>query len=149
MSLLGSLPIGAIVGLDSAPLIYFIEAHPRFGPVVKPLFFERLENGGNRAVTSVVTLSEVLVQPIRTSRPDVEERYRELLMGGPNVLLAEITRSIAERAARLRAIYGVRLPDAYQIAAAIEHGATHFLTNDDRLRKVQEVAVLVLSDYAT
>jgi predicted nucleic acid-binding protein len=39
------------------------------------------------------------------------------------------------------------VPDALQIAAAIEAGATVFVTNDRRLAKVQEIHVLLFGDY--
>src|SRR5205807_1466527 len=129
MPLLDELPAGAIVGLDTAPLIYFIEGHADYGPVVSPFFLDRLEQGLNEAVTSVVSLGEVLVQPLAAARLDLVQRYKDLLTAGPHLTLADITRGIAEQAADLRVRYGIRLPDACQLAAALTGGATHFLTN--------------------
>jgi predicted nucleic acid-binding protein len=147
MSLLDDLPAGAVVGIDSAVFIYFIEEHPRYEPVVSGLFEERLERGENQAITSVVTLAEVLVQPKRDERDDLAQEYRDFLTQGSSLLLVDITRPLAERGAALRAKHTIRLPDALQLAAALEHGATHFVTNDTRLRKVMELRVLVLEDY--
>jgi hypothetical protein len=62
MALLDDIPAGAKVGLDSAAIIYFIEAHPDFGPIVRPFFEDWLDQGLNEAVTSTVSLTEVLVQ---------------------------------------------------------------------------------------
>jgi hypothetical protein len=36
--------LGHTVGLDTAPLIYFIEKHPQYLPTVRP-FFEAVERG--------------------------------------------------------------------------------------------------------
>jgi predicted nucleic acid-binding protein len=47
----------------------------------------------------------------------------------------------------IQARHAVRLPDAMQIAAAIQGEATIFLTNDKRLKKVVGIEVLLLSDY--
>jgi len=55
---------------------------------------------------------------------------------------------LARRAVALRAQYDVRVPDALQIAAALEAGATAFVTNDRRLAKVRELQVLLFDDYA-
>jgi hypothetical protein len=55
-----------IVAIDTAPLIYFIEEHSVWLPVVKP-FFYALDAGHFEAVTSTVTLAEVLVHPFRHS----------------------------------------------------------------------------------
>jgi len=43
MEWLGALQ-GKVVGLDSAPLIYFIEEHPAYLPLIRP-FFESLDAG--------------------------------------------------------------------------------------------------------
>jgi len=51
---------GTIVGLDTAPLIYFIEENPSYLPRVRP-FFEAIDRGDIQVVTSVLTLTEVLV----------------------------------------------------------------------------------------
>ncbi len=124
-----------------------VEAHPRYGPVVLPLFAERLEPGVNLGVTSVVTLAEVLVKPLLAARRDLVLRYRDFLTRAPHFTIADITAAAAERAADLRARHGIRLPDALQVATAMEHGASHFVTNDARLRAVADVTVVVLDDY--
>lgn len=56
---------GAVVGLDTAPLIYFIEENPLYLPLVRP-FFEAIDRGEFRLVTSVLTLTEVLIHPMRS-----------------------------------------------------------------------------------
>ena len=55
--------------------------------------------------------------------------------------------ALARRAVALRAQYNIRVPDALQIAAALEAGATAFVTNDQQLAKVQELLVLLFDDY--
>jgi predicted nucleic acid-binding protein len=147
MSLLDDVPEGVAVGLDTAPVIYFIEAHPQYGPIVLPLFDQRFQQGLNKAVTSVLTLAEVLVKPLTASRADLCQRFRELLTGAPNLQLFDVGVAIAEKAADLRARYGVRLPDACQVAVALAGGASYFITNDKRLRCITELKVLVLNDY--
>lgn len=42
MNLLDVLPTGALIGLDTAPFIYQLEAHPTFGPLVNILFAQRI-----------------------------------------------------------------------------------------------------------
>lgn len=147
MSLLDAVPEGATVGIDTAPFIYNLEGHETYGPLVRRFFAERVKPGLNTIVTSTVTLSEILIHPLRDHRADVVARYRKLLTRGRNTTLVAIDPPVAERAAGLRASHGIRLPDAFQLAAALEHGASHFLTNDDRLRKVTDLTVLILNDY--
>ena len=147
MNLLDDVPLGAVVGLDTAPIIYFIEAHPKYGPLVLPFFEQRLQQGANQGVTSVVSLAEVLVKPLSASRQDLIQRFRDLLTRAPHLTLSDITPAVAESAADLRSRYGIRLPDACQVAVALEAKASHFLTNDKRLRCVRELKVIILEDY--
>ena len=60
-------------------------------------------------------------------------RYREILLNAENLTTALLSHEIAEEAARLRAEYNIRTPDAIQMATAIHEGASFFLTNDARL----------------
>jgi len=144
MGWLGDLD-GEIVGLDTPPLIYFIEEHPRYLPVVSP-FFQALDRGDFRAVTSTITLLEVLVHPLRTGQTSLCSRYRDILTRARNLSLVDVSVPIAERAAELRASTGLRTPDAVQVAAALTHGARFFLTNDGRLPTIAGLKVLVLDD---
>gem|GEM_PF-4978038 len=45
---------GTKVGIDTSPLIYFIEQHVTYLPLVRP-FFVALDQGEFQAVTSVIT----------------------------------------------------------------------------------------------
>ena len=138
---------GGPVAFDSGPLVYYVEEHPRFGPVVSPLFDE-VGRGDLTALTSVLTLLEVLVHPLARGRPDLATSYRDILMDAEGVELLDVTPGVAERGAALRARYGLRSPDAIQIATAIEVGATAFVTSDRRLRRIREIPVLVVGTYA-
>jgi predicted nucleic acid-binding protein len=51
------------------------------------------------------------------------------------------------QAAQIRAKYNFKTPDAIFIATAIEEGAEVFITNDIRLKKMDEINCIVLSDY--
>jgi hypothetical protein len=50
------------LGFDTAPVIYFVEADPRYDALVTEIF-QRVSNGALTGATSVVTLSEVIVLP--------------------------------------------------------------------------------------
>ncbi len=55
---------GNVVGLDTAILIYFMEQNPSYLATVRP-FFEALDGREFTAVTSMITLLEVLIRPLR------------------------------------------------------------------------------------
>ena len=96
---------GKVIGLDTAPIIYFIEEGSYFD-VVTP-FFEALSKGNLRAVTSTITLLEVLVQPYRCGNKDLVEKYREILLYSDNLLTFPVSNENADKAAELRAKYGI------------------------------------------
>jgi predicted nucleic acid-binding protein len=87
-------------------------------------------------------LTEVLTQPYRVGNDVLARRYRRFLLRGRNFSLDPITAD----SANLRARYGLRTPDALQIAAALAAGCGAFLTNDAHLQRVSELRVLVLDE---
>lgn len=133
--------------IDTAPVIYHIEAHPQFGPLAKEVI-NAFQSGRLGAFSSVITLAEVLPKPIEAGDEKLARKFAEFLKHGRNLSLIEISASIAERAGRLRGKYSdLRAIDAIQISVAIDVGADAFLTNDKRLKQVKEINVLVLKDY--
>ena len=134
---------GHTVGLDTAPLIYFIERHPSY--VIKlRSFFQAAERGEFRIVTSIVTLAEVLVHPLRNGRRDLVLAYRDVLLQSPNLSAVNMDPTIAEEAAQVRARYRIATPDAIQLATAKLAKARWFLTNDASLPHLPELEVLLV-----
>ena len=133
------------IGLDTSPFIYLFERHPTYHPLVQPLFTQ-LKAPQHDAVTSVITLIETCVQPYRAENYELVERYRHALTNAEQVRLVDITIKIAETAIRLRAQHNIRVPDALQIATAIEADATLFITNDKQFKRVSGIEVVLLDD---
>jgi len=134
------------ISIDTSPFIYFIEVHPRFAPLVRPIL-QAVTLGAKQAVSSVVTLAEVLVKPLEKRRLDLAQQYRDALLGQRHLSLVSVGEEVAEESARIRARYGFRGPDAIQLATATLENAEVFVTNDARLRGFTEVQVIVLEDY--
>lgn len=134
-----------MVGLDTAPLIYFIEENPTYLETIRP-FFVAMDRGEFRVVTSTVTLLEVLVHPFRRGEKELAQQYRDILLGAEGLITISLSQDITEVAARLRASHNIRTPDAIQMATALRAGASHFLTNDVRLPSLPELKVLVLDE---
>jgi predicted nucleic acid-binding protein len=136
---------GNVIGLDTTPLIYFTEENQTYIEVIDP-FFKALGNDELIVVTSVVTLLEVLVRPIRDGNLKLAQRYREFLLNTNSVTTHFLSQAIAEEAARLRTFHNIRTPDSIQMATAIFGGASFFLTNDTRLPSLPNLKTLVLDD---
>ena len=131
------------VFLDTAPIIYYVEGTPVFGEVV-PEVFNLVSQGSFQAVSSPVTLAECLVMPIRLGKPQIQQDFIELLTNTDGISFIPITASVSQKAAEIRVSYGLKLPDALQIAAALVAGCDAFLTNDRGLQRVSELQILVL-----
>ncbi len=134
-----------VVFLDTAPLIYFIEGHSEYQDLLTKLF-DSNDKGGFSFITSSITLLEVLVKPFREGKNDIAEQYRNILTKAPGIEVFDVTSATSEIAARLRAQYNFRTPDAIQLATSIEAGADYFLTNDNRLKAVSEIVVVTVGE---
>lgn len=136
---------GQHIGLDTAPLIYFIEQNQRYLEIVRN-FFQGIEQGDFLVSTSTLTITEVLIHPLRAGNTQLAEDYLNILSDQENLVTWPVSTEIAELAARLRATWNLRTPDAIQIATAIQAGATFFFTNDARLPHIPEIEIMVLEE---
>lgn len=147
MARLASVITGKALAFDTSPLIYYIEQHPQYSQATDDLF-NAIDSGDAKGMTSVLTLLEALVQPIRSGRLDLANEYRQLLERSRGISLLPILSDTCEVSARLRAKYEwIRTPDAIQVASALQNGAEMVVTNDDRWRRLTEIRVVVLRDY--
>ena len=133
------------LGFDTAPLIYFVERHAVYLPIMQSII-RRIDAGDIQGYGSVITLTEVLVLPKRNGALLLEKEYSDLLRNSKNFELVPIDEETAERASELRSSYNLRTPDALQIAAALSADCEAFLTNDKKLKQVKEIKVIVLDD---
>ena len=139
------LPAGKTIGLDTMVLIYHLENHADYAGVTEKLLDE-VEKGRYRAVTSFVTLLEILVKPKKEGALRVVSDYRDLLLTFPNLSFLPLDFEVSDLASSLRAKYSIMTPDAIQIATAITGRAEAFITNDERLKKIEEIRIVMLSE---
>ena len=147
MTLSGDLSRMSTVFIDTAPIIYFIEAHPQMGPLAKELI-TIAQSGNVIAFSSVITITEVLSKPFESGDVNLAKKFAEFLTCGKNLTIIEISESIAEAAAKLRGHYpSLKTIDALQVSTSMNLGADAFITNDKKLKQIKEIKVLLLSDY--
>jgi predicted nucleic acid-binding protein len=133
-------------GVDTVSFVYFIEEHPKFLPMILPLFREA-DEGKRSLVTSSLTLMEVLVVPYRAGNRALAQRYEALLTRGRGIRLIDLSHDQLRAAAQLRGATGVKTPDALQLVAAISAGCSTFLTNDRRLPAIPGLRIVELNSY--
>jgi len=133
-----TLPAGALLLVDSAPIIYTLEAHERHAGRFEPMFRRHADGELVLAVTTV-TIAEVLTGPLRAGEEALGKRYRAALDAWQVV---DLTSDIAESAARLRGQYALKLPDAIQLASALSINAHALVTHDRDFARVRGMRVL-------
>jgi predicted nucleic acid-binding protein len=134
------------IALDTRIFIYQIEANPRYVSLADAVF-KWLERPNRSAVTSTITILEVLVQPYRDSSQERADRYYALLSSYPRLEWRAPTLETADIAARLRAKHRLTSPDALQAACAIEAGATALITNDPAFERIKAFDTAVLERF--
>jgi predicted nucleic acid-binding protein len=93
--------------------------------------------------TSRLTRLECRSKPLRAGDLATVTQF-DVFFAGVELVLAEVTAAVVERATDLRARYNLKTPDALHYATAVEVAATVFLTGDRGLARCSGVAVEVL-----
>jgi predicted nucleic acid-binding protein len=132
------LPEQALLLMDSAPIIYFLEGHRKFATRFRPLF-EAHAVGRLRFAVTTITFVEVLTGPLQAGDDALARRYRAILDSWQTV---ELDADIAESAARLRASLRLKLADAVQAASALAINAAALVTHDRDFSRVHSLKVI-------
>ena len=101
------------------------------------------------AVTSELTLAEVLAPTTRPDAPapEVKRRaYLDLLVGSAFIELAAVTRAILLDTVDLRSAVTMKLADAIHLASAIHLGCRYFVSNDRDFRRLPGPISWVMPD---
>jgi uncharacterized protein len=131
-----------IVYLDTNIVIYSVEGTAGFGPrAMKRL--AAAQTSGDELMASDLTRMECLVGPLKKGSAVLEAAFRTFFTA-PGLKVVPITAAVCDRAAVIRAKFGFKPMDALHLAAAVEHGANLFLTNDARLSSFVGLTVEVL-----
>ena len=131
--------------MEAAPLIYYVEENPVYSAKFDAILTV-VESADIVVISSVITLTEVLTQPLKLRDLRLVTEYRDILLHNGQFQLLPVTQAIAEKAAELRARYNLRTPDALHVATALESDCDAFLTNDMGIKRVTEITVLVLDE---
>ena len=135
----------SVVALDTSILIYQFEKNPRYFSFSDAVFVW-LEQNGNSAITSTLSMTELLVPAYRDGDARRLQHYRGLMITYPRLTLVAPDFGIADVAARMRADYGLKTPDAIHAATALQSNVPTFLTNDPVFQRVKELDALILDD---
>ncbi len=131
--------------LDTAPVIYYLEGHPIFSPLMRSIF-ERVSNGDLQVVSSPITLAECSSIPYVQQLPELKQDLADVLALDRHAIFRITDEVVLIEAVKMRVKYGLKLADAIQVATAIVCNCDAFLTNDLELSKVTEIGSIVVSE---
>jgi predicted nucleic acid-binding protein len=140
VSLRDQVPDGATVLIDTNPLIYILEGSP-LGTAFRPLF-EDIDSGRIRALVTPITVAEVVSGPLKARKEALAERYRRAITQGAGWNIRDIDADIAVLAARLRLRHSLKLPDAIQLAVALQEDCYALVTHDRDFGAVRDLPIL-------
>ena len=143
----------ADVYVDANILIYIVEGNKALASELKQIV-EALEAGVFKAVTSELTLAEVLIGPLRNNDHELAATYKSLLTSSHVLRAVPVSAAILERSAAIRCNSMTSLPDAIHLATAEWAGCRYVLTEDRQLRVLPPLIAVgvaelnvVLSDW--
>lgn len=128
------------VCLDTNIFAYYFNRESAFH-VYSEKIFKDIVSKNIPIVTSILTLTELLSYKADLSTIG---RLKSEFLSTPNLTVMQVDLKIAEDAARIRRMRGFRLPDAIQLATALNGRAQTFITNDKRLKVFRELPITLL-----
>ncbi|NLK50832.1 MAG: type II toxin-antitoxin system VapC family toxin [Syntrophomonadaceae bacterium] len=121
--------------LDTNALIYFLDDVSGYADLLEPIF-NLAEQGQIRINLSAISEAELLVKPYREGNLETVKVIKFWIEEFPNLKVIPVSREIAHKAAELRGVLGLRLPDALVLATAINTDSELIVGNDfQMLRK--------------
>ena len=132
------------IAFDTTVFIAVFAQEPQ-GAKVIPIIDAVGNKGTHEIWTSVLAFSECSVRPYREANWVALDQVK-LMFQMPNLTAYQIDAAIAEEAAKLRAAYTIKMPDALIVATAIVRGADVLLTNDYKLSTIREIPVVRLDE---
>jgi len=143
-----AIPANSRVLLDTVTLIYYLEGNPRHGAAAEELL-RRIEAGEITGIVSSLVFTELLAPLYRAGEERMAQGLIDRLRSFRNLDVIDVNPPIAARAAQLRAIHGLRTPDAIHAATALQSEATGILSNDKGFRRLEnELTVWLFDDFS-
>lgn len=131
------------IALDSSIFIYQIESNKRYLTLTDQIF-SWLDQPGSKAITSTITVTELLTQPYRVLDEQRVDEFYVLLATYPSLHWVAPDLETADLAARMRALHKLQTLDAIQAATAVHGRATGLVTNDSAFDRVREIEAILL-----
>lgn len=143
---IGNLPIKSseTIALDTNIFIY---ASGKTGKIAEraTALLEKIKEESPRVFVSVIVIEEFFVKIYKERLENETPILFDFVTAGGLITIVDVNRDIALRAAKIRAEYNVKAPDALHLATALHVGATTFITADrGAKRKIEGLIIKLL-----
>jgi len=135
----------SVIGLDAQVFIYQFGNNPVFRPLTMTLF-NLIEQGEIVGVTSILSILEIIAKPMEKEDTHLVNEYKFLLNTFPNLVVGAVDEDVIDLAAFLKAKYSFETTIAVQLATAKLYDARCFITNNQEMKRIQEVKVFIISE---
>jgi predicted nucleic acid-binding protein len=133
--------------LDTNFFIFAFEGNPEVSERIRPLL-EAFRIHRRAAVTSELTLAEVLAESNRPRGPILKRAYLDFIVWSGVIDLVPVSRDILYESVDLRAVHKsahgrkLDLPDAIHLTTAIQRRCRYFVTADEKISPPQEMKII-------
>lgn len=112
------------------------------------LLFQLVEAGDAEAVISILSIGEVMQNPIKHHQHALALEVKDYLVNFPNCRCQEITLEVLNKVGGDRTIdwTGLRIVDSLIIASGLVNGVDHFISNDRHFLKAIPSPMVVSFD---
>ncbi len=140
----------ASISLDSQVIIYHLEDITPYSALTEDILSQIIIHRRHCNLCAL-TIIEIMVKPIISKRDTAVLLFDQFLNSIPQTSILPVDRKVAFRAARLRAEYNLKTPDAIILATAILSNTSCFITNDFEFKKVDPngtgTRIVFMDDY--
>jgi predicted nucleic acid-binding protein len=128
--------------LDACALIYRFEGAPAFRTATVNLITQLTAGQPNLTLAvSRLSVLECRVKPLRDGNTTLLKRYDDLFVA---VQVVELSAVVVDVATRIRVRYGLKTPDALQVACALQSSEpVMMLTGDQTFKRLTESGLQV------
>jgi predicted nucleic acid-binding protein len=123
---------GVSIVIDSSAMLAYLDGTEAVSMLAAGVFDRLVATGRNPGAASAISVTEVLVRPLRAGSATATGTVEAFLRRFPNLSIVPVTYEIAREAAAIRAATALRAPDATVLATAAVLGSSVVVANDGR-----------------
>src|SRR5262245_42348222 len=125
-----ALAAGDRILVDTTTLVAYLDGGEAITPLAAHVIEDLIQTGRNAAVVSMISVTELLVRPMRVGVTAPYQNLLDFLTRFPNLRPHPVDLAVAQEAASLRAMFRLSMADALIVATGIVAQVHHLVTND-------------------